>query len=157
MATDDMMPRSEALREALGRTRKGVMPTALLLSLEETRRRLGIGKTTLYRQMKEEKIAYVKIGRRRLISVKAMEQFIEQRENRKTEVLGGRMDQTSENVKPDMLTVQEVCEKLRISRWAVNKLIRSKQLASVKIGSRRLVPQHSLEAYERRLEGKEGG
>jgi excisionase family DNA binding protein len=85
MTTDDMMPRSEALREALEKARKGVTPAALLLSLAETRRRLGIGRTTLYRQMKEGKLVYVKIGRRRLISVKAIEQFIEQSENGEAE------------------------------------------------------------------------
>lgn len=81
MPTDDMVPRSATLREALEKAKKGVASTTLLLSLAEARRRLGIGRTTLYRQMKEGKLAYVKIGRRRLISVKAIEQFIEQREN----------------------------------------------------------------------------
>ena len=65
--------------------------------------------------------------------------------------------EANEDSKPDMLTIKLVCEKLQVSRWTVNQLIRSGQLASVKIGSRRLVPQHSLEVYERRLEGNEGG
>lgn len=85
MATEDMMPRSEALREALEKTKKGAVPAELLLSLEEACRRLGIGRTTLYQQMKEGKLAYVKIGRRRLVSVKAIERFIEQHENEEAE------------------------------------------------------------------------
>lgn len=67
------------------------------------------------------------------------------------------MKHTDEVAKPDMLTVNDVCEKLQVSRWMVNELRRSGQLPSVKIGSRRLFPRHSVEAYERRLEGKEGG
>jgi excisionase family DNA binding protein len=54
----------------------------------------------------------------------------------------------------DMLTVKDVCEKLNVSRWMVHGLLRSGQLASVKIGSRRLIPRHSLEAYEKRLEAE---
>jgi excisionase family DNA binding protein len=58
---------------------------------------------------------------------------------------------------PDMLTVKEVCETLKISKWMVYELMRSGQLTSVTIGRRRLVPRHSLKEYEQRLEGDEGG
>lgn len=64
------------------------------------------------------------------------------------------MEQQNDN-NMDMLTVKDVCAKLRISRWMVHRLIRSGALASVKIGTRRLIPRHSLEAYEKQLE--EGG
>jgi excisionase family DNA binding protein len=64
--------------------------------------------------------------------------------------------QLSGDSNTDMLTVREVCAKLKISRWMVNELRRSGRLASVKIGSRRLFPLHSLQAYERELE-EEGG
>ena len=57
----------------------------------------------------------------------------------------------------DMLTVKEVCETLKISKWMVYELMRSEQLTSVTIGRRRLVPRHSLKEYEKRLEGEEGG
>jgi excisionase family DNA binding protein len=84
LATQDAMPRSAALREALER-KKEARPAATLLSLAEARQQLGIGRTTLYQQMKEGTLAYVKIGRRRLISVKAIERFIERRENKEAE------------------------------------------------------------------------
>ena len=44
----------------------------------------------------------------------------------------------------ELLTVQEAAERLRISRWLVYELIRSRRLRTVKIGSRRLVPPESL-------------
>jgi len=66
-------------------------------------------------------------------------------------------EQSRNDNRADMLTVKEVCEKLRVSRWMVHRLVRSGQLASVKIGSRRLIPRHSLEAYEKRLEEEEEG
>jgi excisionase family DNA binding protein len=84
MATEDARPRSAALREALERKKKA-QPATSLLSLDEARQQLGIGRTTLYQQMKGGKLAYVKIGRRRLISVKAIERYIERRENKEAE------------------------------------------------------------------------
>jgi excisionase family DNA binding protein len=41
---------------------------------------------------------------------------------------------------PLLLTVVEACEVLRISRWSLYRLIHNRQLATVKIGSRRLIP-----------------
>jgi excisionase family DNA binding protein len=60
--------------------------------------------------------------------------------------------QPRSDITADLLTVKNVCEKLNVSRWMVHGLLRSGLLASVKIGSRRLIPRHSLEAYEKRLE-----
>jgi excisionase family DNA binding protein len=51
-----------------------------MLSVTEACGRLGIGKTTLYLLIRENKIESVKVRRRRLISPKAIERFIEQRE-----------------------------------------------------------------------------
>lgn len=65
--------------------------------------------------------------------------------------------QTSEDNELDMLTVQDVCEKLQVSRWMVNQLRRSGELPSVKVGARRRFRRRVVEAYERRLEEKEGG
>lgn len=67
------------------------------------------------------------------------------------------MEQTKGNEKADMLTVKDVCEKLQVSRWKVNKLRRSGELESVKIGSLRRFPRGAFEAYERKLEEKGGG
>ena len=43
-----------------------------------------------------------------------------------------------------LLTVQEAADRLRVSRWSVYNLIRSNQLRTIKIGSRRLVPPRAL-------------
>ena len=43
-----------------------------------------------------------------------------------------------------LLTVQEAADRLRVSRWSVDNLIRSKQLRTVKIGRRRLVTPAAL-------------
>jgi excisionase family DNA binding protein len=62
----------------------------------------------------------------------------------------------NEDSKPDMLTVKDVCEKLQIKRWKVNKLRRSGELESVKIGSLRRFPRDAFEEYERKLKEKGG-
>ncbi|CAL9467559.1 hypothetical protein GCM10009551_010960 [Nocardiopsis tropica] len=43
-----------------------------------------------------------------------------------------------------LLTVEEAAERLRVSRWMVYNLIRSRTLRTVKIGRRRLVPVAAL-------------
>jgi excisionase family DNA binding protein len=43
-----------------------------------------------------------------------------------------------------VLTVDEAAERLRVSRWTLYNLIRSKQLRTIKIGRRRLVPVAAL-------------
>jgi excisionase family DNA binding protein len=54
---------------------------------------------------------------------------------------------------PEVLTVPEVMEALRISRFKVYDLIRSNELPSIKIGRSRRVPVDSVRAYLRdRLE-----
>lgn len=60
--------------------------------------------------------------------------------------------ESSENGAADMLTIEDVCAKLQVSRWTINELVRSRQLPSVKIGRRRFIPRRSLQAYEKRLE-----
>jgi len=40
----------------------------------------------------------------------------------------------------ELLTVPEAAERLRISKWMLYNLIRSRRLSTVKIGDRRLVP-----------------
>lgn len=52
---------------------------------------------------------------------------------------------------PVLLTVPEACERLRISRWMLYELIRSRQLTTVKLGSRRLVPLAGITALVDRL------
>ncbi|MFE6385194.1 helix-turn-helix domain-containing protein [Nocardiopsis dassonvillei] len=43
-----------------------------------------------------------------------------------------------------LLTVEEAADRLRVSRWMVYNLIRSRTLRTVKIGRRRLVPVAAL-------------
>jgi excisionase family DNA binding protein len=45
-----------------------------------------------------------------------------------------------------LLTVPEVCAILRVSRWTVYQLIRSRQLETIKIGSRRCVTVTAVQA-----------
>src|SRR5689334_13281350 len=45
---------------------------------------------------------------------------------------------------PIVLTVEEACKALRVSKWSVYQLIRSGKLATIKIGSRRVVPVAAL-------------
>ncbi|MBS2962104.1 helix-turn-helix domain-containing protein [Actinocrinis puniceicyclus] len=53
----------------------------------------------------------------------------------------------------DALTVPEVMAALRVGRHAVYDLIRSRQLASIKVGRARRIPVTALSAYiTRRLE-----
>ena len=61
-------------------------------------------------------------------------------------------EQLNDDHKQDMLTTQEVCEKLHVSAWTVKQLIRTGQLMSVKIGARRLIPRHALQDYTEQLE-----
>lgn len=48
-----------------------------------------------------------------------------------------------------LLTVAEACRQLRVSRWMLYRLIQTRQLQTVKLGSRRLVPVDALNALIR--------
>ena len=56
------------------------------------------------------------------------------------------MDQT------ELLTVPEAAQRLRISRWMLYNLIRSRQLRTVRIGNRRLIRVSAISAYIAKLE-----
>lgn len=47
----------------------------------------------------------------------------------------------------ELLTVPEAAERLRISKWLLYNLIRSRRLRSVKIGDRRLIPVAAIRAF----------
>jgi excisionase family DNA binding protein len=49
------------------------------------------------------------------------------------------------------LTVEEVAQALRISRWKVYELIRSRDLASFRVGRCRRVPAHAVAEMVARL------
>ena len=46
-----------------------------------------------------------------------------------------------------VLTVRETADQLKTSEWTVHKLIRERQLGSIKVGARRLVPWADLEMF----------
>jgi excisionase family DNA binding protein len=46
----------------------------------------------------------------------------------------------SQRTLPHVLTIKEAASALRVSRWTIYQLIRRRELASFKIGSRRCVP-----------------
>lgn len=48
-------------------------------------------------------------------------------------------------------TVEEAARALKISRWKIFDLIRTKQLGSVKIGGLRRIPHKAIEEYIARL------
>jgi len=52
----------------------------------------------------------------------------------------------------ELLTVPEAAERLRISKWMVYNLIRSRSLRTIKIGDRRLVPVAALRAFLEQLQ-----
>ncbi|MGH8902638.1 MAG: helix-turn-helix domain-containing protein [Egibacteraceae bacterium] len=56
---------------------------------------------------------------------------------------------------PAVLTVPEACAVLRISKWTLYQLIRSRQLITIKIGSRRVVPVTAIRALLERLSDEE--
>jgi excisionase family DNA binding protein len=64
-------------------------------------------------------------------------------------------DRDSNAVTPVVLTVPEACAMLRISRWTLYELIRSRQLETVKIGSRRVIPVAAIRAFIDRVRGGE--
>ena len=51
-----------------------------LLSVKETCKRLGIGHWAVYQQIHQHKLKTIKIGKRRLISVQALNEFIANQE-----------------------------------------------------------------------------
>ncbi len=52
----------------------------------------------------------------------------------------------------ELLTVPEAAQRLRVSKWMLYNLIRSRQLRTVKIGSRRLIRVSAIAAYLAELE-----
>lgn len=55
-----------------------------------------------------------------------------------------------------MLTVEEACQYLRISKWTLYRLIQSGTLRTIKIGSRRLIPMQALQDFVGQLESQLG-
>jgi excisionase family DNA binding protein len=51
------------------------------------------------------------------------------------------------NDTPLVLTITEACIKLRISRWSLYQLIHTRQLATIKIGRRRVIPVAAIHEF----------
>lgn len=47
----------------------------------------------------------------------------------------------------DLLTVEEARKKLRISVWAFYRLVQQRQIVTIKIGRRRLVPVSAIQKF----------
>ena len=59
--------------------------------------------------------------------------------------------QTEQNPADDYLTVSEVAELLKISRWKVYELIRSQELASFRLGRCRRIPAGAVSEMVKQL------
>ena len=51
---------------------------------------------------------------------------------------------TASDAADELLTVAEACAELRVSKWTLYQFIHSRQLASIKIRSRRLIPRSAI-------------
>jgi excisionase family DNA binding protein len=85
MAEDEMKPRSAVLREALEKARHDGKQLTTLLSVPEACKQLSISRWTLYKEKREGNLKTVKIRGRRLVSLKAIERYIEKLENEEAE------------------------------------------------------------------------
>lgn len=54
-----------------------------------------------------------------------------------------------------LLTVDEACSQLRISRWTLYRLIHRRAIRTIKIGNRRLVPPTAIQDLIRGLEDRD--
>ncbi|MEV0473776.1 helix-turn-helix domain-containing protein [Streptomyces prunicolor] len=74
----------------------------------------------------------------------------------RTPQIGGNIEthiQTHHSDEPELLlTVKEASEKLRISKWTLYQLIRSRRLATIQIGRRRLIPAAAVQALVQQLQ-----
>jgi len=61
-------------------------------------------------------------------------------------------EQHRHNVSLGVLTVNEACRELRLSRATFARLIRSKKIRSLRVGARRLVRASELERFLRAVE-----
>jgi excisionase family DNA binding protein len=58
--------------------RTEIVGDALLITVEEAARLLGIGRTTMFDLIGSEKVKSVRLGRRRLVARKSLELFVEE-------------------------------------------------------------------------------
>lgn len=62
----------------------------------------------------------------------------------------------AQSVRPSLLTIDEARAELRISRWMLYKrFIHTRQLPTVKIGSRTLIPRDAVQSLIERLRSED--
>jgi excisionase family DNA binding protein len=59
---------------------------------------------------------------------------------------------SSHEEQTELLTVKEACSALRVSKWTLYRFIRSRQLTTVKVRSRRLIPRSAIQELIKKLE-----
>jgi excisionase family DNA binding protein len=79
MSIEELRPRSNVLREALARAKEGE-PAQAMLTVAEACKHLRISKTKLYELIQTRKVVGVKIGKRRLITMRSIAKYIDQLE-----------------------------------------------------------------------------
>lgn len=67
------------------------------------------------------------------------------------------INSTKEKPVPKLLTVSEAAAELRVSRWMIYQLIRSQELKSLTIATRRLIAADDLESFIIKCKEKEYG
>ena len=62
------------------------------------------------------------------------------------------IDQPRHSLSLGVLTVNEACLELRLSRATLSRLLRSKKIRSIRVGARRLVRASELERFLKTVE-----
>lgn len=64
------------------------------------------------------------------------------------------MSNLKTNIKPTLYTVDEAAEELRVSKWMIYRLLRSNELKSLTIASRRLIASDDLQDFIKQHKGE---
>ena len=83
-----------------------------------------------------------------------MDEFQQPRSKALRDALGRARQQKSDE--PAMLSVPEACKRLGFSEWMLYQQINTGKLASVKVGSRRLIPLRAITEFIQNLEEQAG-
>lgn len=71
------------------------------------------------------------------------------------ETMTATKETSSSKVIPAVLTVAEACDTLRVSRWTLYQLIHSRQLETIRIRRRRLIPLTAVHDMVDRLKAED--
>lgn len=67
----------------------------------------------------------------------------------------GPVDGETDKSTPVVYTITEACQVLKVSRWTLYELIRKRQLSTITIGKRRLVPVAAIAALVEKLSSED--